>query len=263
MRLKDQQGQVLGSPLASRSPGIAGTVVHPAQLLSHRTFYHPLWAQRPPALPPKQRRMSVFFSSPLQHPLDRAWALNSRLATERARSSGAGSSQGSALPHSCPSGRLLLSAREDCPLSVPVSVVGSYLREVSGSGETLDLHQGQFCTLMGRNSWPIGFFFVVLECPLINSCSDRLGGFFFEILNESADICMLYSDMLLLISILGASSRTEWFLSDLHFLHFTISSPSLLPHLRGTDVDSWVSPPRQHFVSPHASALQALPLLKH
>lgn len=41
MRLKDQQGQVLGSPLASRSPGIAGTVVRPAQLLSHKDLLPP------------------------------------------------------------------------------------------------------------------------------------------------------------------------------------------------------------------------------
>ena len=101
---------------------------------------------------------------------------------------------------------------------------------------------------------------MVWECPLINSFSDRLGGFFFEILNESADICLFSSDVLLLISILGASSRTEWFLSDLHFLRFTISSPSLLPHLWGTDVDSWVSPPPTTFcqsscLSPAGSAI--------
>ena len=46
MRLQDQQGQVLGSLSTSRSPGIAGTVVCPAQLLSHKDLL-------PPALGPE------------------------------------------------------------------------------------------------------------------------------------------------------------------------------------------------------------------
>ena len=135
--------------------------------------------------------MSRFSSSPLQN-VHRNYCLllgqspgtlltelgppNSRLAPERARSSGAGSSQASAsCLHCCCGGHLLLCAHKGCPLLMPASVVRSHLREMAGRGETLVLDQGSFCTLMGEK-WLADRCFVVWECPLINRFSDRVGG---------------------------------------------------------------------------------------